>query len=46
MKTILKAVMLPDWSENSTGMYFLPFFGLGFSSDLEWTPQQQHPHND
>ena len=29
---------VPDWSENSTGMYFLPFFGLGFSSDLEWTP--------
>ena len=21
---------VPDWSENSTGMYFLPFFGLGF----------------
>jgi opacity protein-like surface antigen len=29
---------VPDWSENSTGMYFLPFFGLSFSSDLEWTP--------
>jgi len=28
----------PYWSENSTGMYFLPFFGLSFSSDLEWTP--------
>ena len=27
----------PYWSENSTGMYFLPFFGLSFSSDLEWT---------
>jgi len=30
----------PYWSENSTGMYFLPFFGLGFSSDLEWTPNR------
>ena len=29
----------PYWSENSTGMYFLPFFGLSFSSDLEWTPK-------
>jgi len=29
---------VPDWSENSTGMYFLPIFGLSFSSDLEWTP--------
>lgn len=29
---------VPDWSKNPTGMYFLPFFGLSFSSDLEWTP--------
>ena len=33
----------PYWSENSTGMYFLPFFGLGFSSDLEWTPNSNIP---
>ena len=31
---------VPDWSANSTGMYFLPFFGLSFSSDLEWTPDK------
>ncbi len=33
----------PYWSENSTGMYFLPFFGLSFSSDLEWTPDSNIP---
>jgi opacity protein-like surface antigen len=28
----------PHWNDNSSGIYFLPFWGLTYATKLDWTP--------